>query len=441
MSGCGHSASEIFARGCPGYSLDDVIFLPGYIDFSLDAVTFLTALSPRVQLRTPLVSHPAVTGARMATAMALMGGLGVVGGCVESQVVAVTKVKRFENGFIHDPVTLPPTAKVSDVDQINTKYGFSTVPVVDAEHKLLGLVTARDIDFISDRHLTDLPQVMTPVDKLVTLTYPVALADANAKLREAKVGKLPIVDAEGKLVSLVSRNDLLKNKEYPLASKDANKQLLVGASVEVGNIPTDISDHVLKLVQAGVDLLFLEGPVTAQVEVVKAIRCAHPEISILASDVASIYELAALAEAGVHAITVTASRAQAVAIFQLADFARTRGVAVVGNPGVRNSGHIVKTLGLGADAVMVNRLFQSTTEERGNDGVRPTTKADDSGKGSVMKLVPYYMQGAKHGLQDRGARSRQELHGLLHSGQLRMAIRSGNAVKEGNVHDLVIFKN
>ena len=225
------------------------------------------------------------------------------------------------------------------------------------------------------------------------------------------------------------------NMTCPLASNDANKQPLVGASVEVGNISINISDHV----QAGVDLLSLDGLVTAQV--VEAIGCAHPENAVLASDAASISDHGVLAEACVHAVIVTPSHAQAAAIFQLVHFARTRGVAVIGNPGVWNSGHIVKTVGLGADAVMMNRLFQSTTEERGNDGVRPTPKADDSGKGSVMKLVPYYMQGAKHGLQDLGARSRQELHGLLQSGQLRLEIRSGNAVKEGNVHDLVIFKN
>ena len=231
--GNGVDAAGLFAGG--GLTYDDFIVLPGYIRTGLGEITFDTRLTRDIGLKSPLVSSPmdTVTESSMAIRMALLGGIGIVhyNNTIEEQTEEIRKTKRFENGFIADPVALSPDHRIADVDEIKRRYGFSGIPITAdgrPHGKLVGIVSARDIDFEPDR-TRKLSEVMTT--DLVTAPGGITLAQGNRILKQSKKGKLPIIDKDGHLVSLMSRTDLRKNQDFPLASKDARKQLLAGAAV------------------------------------------------------------------------------------------------------------------------------------------------------------------------------------------------------------------
>ncbi len=210
----GVSAAELFRPG-EGISYDDFIILPGHIDFHHQDVDLSSKLTKRITLRLPLVSSPmdTVTEHKMAISLACHGGLGVIhyNNSVASQADEVRKVKRFENGFITDPVVLGPDATIADVERIKDQYGFSGIPITeggDLRGRVVGIVTNRDIEFEPDK-TRPLSQVMT--SEVVTGRAGITLTEANDLLRRSKKGKIPIVDEDGRLVSLVSRRDLLKN--------------------------------------------------------------------------------------------------------------------------------------------------------------------------------------------------------------------------------------
>ena len=230
----GFSAEELFTKE-NGWAYNDFIILPGYIDFSPDDVTLESSLTRNIRIKNPLVSSPmdTVTESRMAIGLALLGGIGIIhyNNTIEEQAEEVRKVKRFENGFINDPIVLSPGNTLDDIDRIKEQYGFSGIPITEngkLNSLLLGIVTNRDIDFETDR-TKKLSEVMTT--DLVTAKKGISLSEANQILKNSKKGKLPIVDGQGRLVALMSRKDLLKNREYPLASKDPRKQLMVGAAI------------------------------------------------------------------------------------------------------------------------------------------------------------------------------------------------------------------
>ena len=256
----GLEAQTIFENG-QGYTFDDFILLPGYFDFGLDDINLSTRLTKKIGLNIPIVSAPmdTVTEEKLAISLSLLGGLGFIHyNCtIDEQAEMVRKVKRYENGFITDPIVLGPHHRVADVDRIKTRHGFSGIPITEdgtLKSRLIGLVTTRDIDFISDRSCL-LSGIMTK--KLTIAPKGTSLTEANRILIECKKSKLPIVDEEFKLVALVSRNDLRTNRKFPLALKDDNKQLLVGAAVS----PRERDkDRLEALVQAGADMLLLTMP-------------------------------------------------------------------------------------------------------------------------------------------------------------------------------------
>jgi len=230
----GESASAIFERG-EGLTYQDFIVLPGHIDFAATDVDLTTRVTQRIPLKSPIVSSPmdTVTESRMAIGMALLGGIGIIHYNNEPhvQIEEVRKVKRFENGFITDPVVLGPDDTIAHIDRIHETEGFTGIPITEdgTRHgRVIGIVTNRDIDFEKDR-TRPLREVM--VTEVVTAHEGITLMEANRILRDSKKGKLPIVDGSGRLVSLVSRTDLKKNRDYPDACKDESKQLRVGAAV------------------------------------------------------------------------------------------------------------------------------------------------------------------------------------------------------------------
>ena len=226
----GLSGEQLFSAQI-GLTYRDFLVLPGYIDFNPSDVNLESKVSRNITIKRPLISSPmdTVTESAMAIALALQGGLGIIhyNNSITEQVNFVRKVKRYENGFITDPIILGPENTIEDLDEIKDRFGFSGIPITEDgsfNGKLIGIVTNRDVDFEPNRTVK-LGTVMTT--NLVTASVGISLKEANNILRVKKVGKLPIIDNEGKLVALVSRSDLKKNKEFPDSSKDHSKRLLV----------------------------------------------------------------------------------------------------------------------------------------------------------------------------------------------------------------------
>eukprot|EP00499_Haloplacidia_sp_CaronLabIsolate_P006753 CAMPEP_0196771796 /NCGR_PEP_ID=MMETSP1104-20130614/1884_1 /TAXON_ID=33652 /ORGANISM="Cafeteria sp., Strain Caron Lab Isolate" /LENGTH=505 /DNA_ID=CAMNT_0042141921 /DNA_START=17 /DNA_END=1531 /DNA_ORIENTATION=+ len=485
----GYAAAYCFegARNPTAVTYDDVILLPGHIDFGTDDIDLRTRLTRNIELNVPFVSSPmdTVTEAEMAIGMALHGGIGIVhyNNTMEEQAEEVARVKRFRNGFITDCKCLAPTDTIAQVDDIKRKFGYSGIPVtVDGKlgSRLVGFVSNRDVDFISDRS-TPLSEVMTT--DLVVAKEGVTLSEANLILRESKKGKLPIVNDEYELVALVARTDLVKSRDYPLSVKDRNNQLLVGAAV--GTRPAD-RDRATALVAAGVDVIVVDssqGDSSYQYEMIRFLKTNFPRVDVIGGNIVTRRQALHLIAAGVDGIRVgmgvgsicttqevcAVGRAQASAVFHVARAAREHGVPIIADGGISTSGHIVKALSLGASTVMMGSMLAGTEEAPGayffQDGIRlkkyrgmgsveAMTKGSSvryfsdeahvrvaqgvSGavvdKGSLKRYIPYLAQGLRHGFQDLGARGVTNVHELLYSGDLRMELRSAAAQREGGVH-------
>lgn len=487
----GSTADEIFG-GNTGITYRDYLILPGYIDFNPSDVDLTTNLTRDIQIKTPLITSPmdTVTEDRMAIAIALMGGIGVVhyNNSIEVQREIVRKVKRYKNSFITDPIVLGPENTIQDLDETKAKHGFSGIPITEngkRDGKLIGIVTNRDVDFEKDK-TRKLKEVMST--ELITAPEGVGLSEANDILKRSKKGKLPIVNDQGQLISLVCRSDLIKHKEYPNASKDSNKSLMVGAAISTK--PSAI-DRFHALVEVGVDVIVIDsaqGNSKYQVDLIKYIKKEHPEIQIIGGNVVTTDQALNLIQAGADALrigmgsgsicitqdTMAVGRAQATAVYNTARYAKKYNVPVMADGGISTIGDISNALAIGASTVMMGSMFAGTHEAPGEyyyeNGIRlkkyrgmASLEAMAAGgdkryysedqnvkvaqgvsgsvvdKGSMLNFVPYLNQGLRQSFQDMGVRSIPELHSSTATGRLRFERRTISAQMQGSVHSLYSY--
>jgi len=487
----GVDAATLFSES--GLTYDDFVLLPGYIKSGLGEISLETRLTRQLSLKIPVVSSPmdTVTESRMAIRIALLGGIGIIhyNNTIEEQAEEVRKTKRFENGFIMDPVVLSPKHRIGDVRDIKRRYGFSGIPITqdgEAGGKLVGIVTSRDIDFERDNNKL-LEDVMTT--DLVTARAGIGLAEGNRILHESKKGKLPVVDENGNLVCLMSRTDLRKNQDFPLASKDEGKQLLVGAAAGTRDEDRDRLDA---LVEAGADVVVFDsaqGYSVYQVEMIKWAKQRYPDLPVIGGNVVTGDQCDGLIAAGADGLrvgmgsgsicitqeTVAVGRSQASAVYYSAHAAAKHGVPVIADGGIAAIGHVAKAMSLGASTVMMGSLLAATDEAPGEyfyeggvrvkryrgmgspevmqeRGAQRYMEADETvkvaqgvsgtvvDKGSVVDYVPYLMQGLRHFMQDVGCQTIPELHEAVGAGGVRFEKRTLSSRIEGNVHSLHSFQ-
>ncbi len=369
-----------------GLTFDDVLLLPGETDVIPAEADTSARLTREITVRTPLVSSAmdTVTEARMAIAMARQGGIGVLHRnlSIADQAEQVDLVKRSESGMITDPVTIGPQATLLELDEQCGRYRVSGLPVVDESRVLLGIITNRDLRFVpaAEWPTRIVQQVMTPMP-LVTAPAGISQVDAAALLAKHKVEKLPLVDDDGRLTGLITVKDFVKSEQYPLASKDAEGRLLVGAAIGFFG---DAWNRATALVEAGVDVLVPDtanGEARLLLDMVRRLKSdpATRHVQIIGGNVATRAGAQALVDAGVDAVKVGVGPGsicttrivagvgvpQVTAIYDAALACKSAGVPVIGDGGLQYSGDIAKAMVAGADTVMLGSLLAGCEESPG----------------------------------------------------------------------------
>ncbi len=379
------AAEEAF--GYTGLTYDDVLLLPDHTDVVPSEVDTTTRLTRGISLAVPLISAAmdTVTESRMAIAMARQGGIGVLHRnlSIADQAAQVDVVKRSESGMISDPVTVGPGATVAELDELCGRYRVSGLPVIDAERRLLGIVTNRDLLFlpIEEFATTLVREVMTPMP-LVTAPEGISRDDAAALLARHKIEKLPLVDPSGRLSGLITVKDFVKTEKYPLATKDDEGRLRVGAAI---GFYGDAWERATALVEAGVDVLVADtanGQARMLLEMVARLKNdpATAHVQVIGGNVATKAGAQALVDAGADAVKVGVGPGsicttrvvagvgvpQVTAIFAAARACRAAGVPVIGDGGLQYSGDIAKALVAGAETVMLGSLLAGCEESPGD---------------------------------------------------------------------------
>ncbi|MFY9298590.1 MAG: IMP dehydrogenase [Limnochordia bacterium] len=368
--------------GKEGLTFDDVLLLPAASDVLPSQVDTSTRITNRIQLNIPIVSAgmDTVTEARMAIAIAREGGIGVIHKnlSIEDQAGEVDKVKRSESGIIVDPIFLSPEHSISDALELMARYHISGVPIVDSDHKLVGILTNRDLKF-EENFDQPIGNVMTK-DNLVTAPEHTTLEEAKRILHKHRIEKLPLVDDNYRLKGLITIKDIEKARQYPNSAKDAHGRLRVAAAVGVGH---DVMERASALVKAGVDVLVIDTAHGHSKRVVETTTLLKQEfgsqVDIISGNIATAEAAEALIAAGADAIKVGVGPGsicttriisgvgvpQLTAIWDCAQAAQKYGVPVIADGGIRYSGDIVKALAAGADAVMLGSIMAGTEESPG----------------------------------------------------------------------------
>lgn len=369
-----------------GLTYDDVLLLPGHTDVIPSEADTSSRLSKRITVQTPLLSAAmdTVTESRMAIAMARQGGLGVVHRnlSIDDQAEQVDRVKRSESGMITNPVTIGPEATLAELDELCARYRVSGLPVVETAGKLLGIVTNRDTRFVleSDFPTRLVHEVMTKMP-LITGKVGISREDASDLLAKNKIEKLPLVDDAGHLRGLITVKDFTKAEQYPLATKDDEGRLRVGAAIGFFG---DGWERAMRLIDAGVDALFVDtanGHSQGVLEMIRRLKsdpvAAH--VDVIGGQAATREGAQALIDAGADGIKVGVGPGsicttrvvagvgvpQITAIYESAKAAGPAGVPLIADGGLQYSGDIGKALVAGADTVMLGSLLAGTEEAPG----------------------------------------------------------------------------
>ncbi|MDM5314457.1 IMP dehydrogenase [Fictibacillus sp. b24] len=364
-----------------GLTFDDVLLIPAKSSVLPGDVSIKTRLSDSVQLNIPIISAgmDTVTEANMAIAMARQGGLGIVhkNMSIEEQAEQIDRVKRSESGVITNPFYLTPEHQVFDAEHLMGKYRISGVPIVDADKKLVGILTNRDLRFVQDYSIK-ISDVMTK-ENLVTAPVGTTLKEAEKTLQQYKIEKLPLVDDEGILQGLITIKDIEKVIEFPNSAKDSQGRLLVGAAV---GVTKDALLRVEKLVDAGVDAIVIDtahGHSEGVLQKVREVRQAYPDLTIIAGNVATAEATRDLIEAGASVVkvgigpgSICTTRVvagvgvpQVTAVYDCATEAKKYGVPIIADGGIKYSGDIVKAIAAGGNAVMLGSMLAGVSESPG----------------------------------------------------------------------------
>lgn len=470
-------------------TFDDVLIEPGYAAVHPNEVDLATQIAPSIRINLPILSAAmdTVSESRLAIALAQEGGLGVLHKSlpIALQAAEVDKVKRSEAGMIVDPVTMRPDQRISEALEVMARYKISGVPVTDADGRLVGILTNRDLRFERDtsRPIRDL---MTR-DQLVTVPEGTTLDEAKEILHRHKIEKLLVVDREGNLKGLITVKDIQKMLEYPQAAKDTLGRLRVAAAVGAGG---DFLERAAALVEAKVDLLVLDSSHAHSQGVLQAcerLKTKFPGVPLMVGNVATAEGTRAVIEHGADCVKVGigpgsicttrvvtgAGVPQITAIQNCARAAAEKSVPVVADGGIKFSGDITKAIAAGAHAVMIGSLFAGTEESPGEtilyqgrtykayrgmgslsamargsgeryfqEGAVPLSKLVPEGiegmvpyKGSLHVLLPQLVGGLRAGMGLAGVATIEDLRT-----RTRFLRITAAGLKESHAHDVVITK-
>lgn len=470
-------------------TFDDVLLVPAHSTVLPNTASLSTQLTSTISLNIPLLSAAmdTVTEARLAIALAQEGGIGFIhkNMSIERQAEEVRKVKRYESGVVTAPQTVLPTTSLEEVKALTEVNGFAGYPVVDEQNQLLGIITGRDVRFVTDLSLP-VTAVMTPKDRLVTVKEGATREEIFQKMHERRVEKALVIDDQFHLIGMITVKDFQKAEQKPFACKDQLGRLRVGAAVGAGE---GNEERIEALVAEGVDVLLIDsshGHSEGVLQRIRQTRAKYPDLAIIGGNIATADGAKAIADAGANAVKVgigpgsicTTRIVTGVGVPQISAIAdavealKGRNIPVIADGGIRFSGDISKAIAAGASCVMVGSLFAGTDEAPGEielyqgrsfKSYRGMGSLGAMSKGSsdryfqtdnaAEKLVPEGIEGRVpyKGLlkeiihqQMGGLRSCMGLTGCATIDELRTKAQfvriSGAGIKESHVHDVTITK-
>ena len=393
-----------------GLTYDDVLLVPAYSEVLPREVNIQSKFTKNITINVPIVSAAmdTVTESRMAIAMAREGGIGVLhkNMTIEQQAIKVRKVKRAESGMIMDPVTLPLESTVRDAKASMKEHSIGGIPIVDADKKLIGIVTNRDLRFEKNND-RPIAEVMTS-ENLVTVGEGTSLEQAEVILQENKIEKLPVVNDKEELIGLITFRDITKLTQKPIANKDQYGRLRVAAAI---GVTADAVERAGALVKAGVDAIIIDtahGHTKGVVGILKEVKKSYPELDVIVGNIATAEAAKYLVEAGADAVkvgigpgSICTTRVvagvgfpQFSAVLEVAAAIKGSGVPVIADGGIRYTGDIPKAIAAGADTVMLGSLLAGTKESPGETIIYEGRKFKSyRGMGSVEAM--------KQGSKDR----------------------------------------
>lgn len=364
-----------------GLTFDDILLLPSksaVLPREVDVSSFLT---PEIKLNIPFLSAAmdTVTESEMAIAMAAQGGIGIIhkNMSITRQAEEVDKVKRSESGMIHNPITLTPDKTIKEAEELMSKYHISGIPVVDEKGKLIGILTNRDLRFEPNRKLL-VSQLMTK-ENLITAPVGTTLQDAEKILHRYRIEKLPVVDKKGIIKGLITYKDISKKKKFPFASKDNLGRLRVGAAVGVSK---DTMDRVDALIKANVDVIVVDtahGHSQGVLKTISEIRKKYKSLQLIAGNIVTEEAALELARIGVDAVKVGIGSGsicttrviagvgvpQITAVLKVAQALKGRGIPIIADGGIKQTGDVPKAIAAGADTVMMGGMLAGVEETPG----------------------------------------------------------------------------